>query len=1326
MKKVWSLMLAVMLASTVGYGATYYWTGSTDTQYSTANNWSPVRSVALNSDTLMFQADSTVRDTVTLIPTQTVSFVKITPSTGIIVQTASGKQTLSISDSLVIGSGASLTVNSPTSAADTLVIYLNAGARASIYGSIAFNYFGTTTGPRHRLDAADSLAIQFTNGSSLIQNSVGNIFGASAGNNRVVFNSGSQFIQYLGSNPFGVSTPGSKVLFKPGSWFRSRMSGTPSFSGRTYANFELNYQATVTGTGTSPVTIDTLLVTDGHLNLQLRHINLKGAMIVHDTLYFNSATTCSLYFNGSTQQTMDWSTANSFMLGSTANVFVDNPAGLSLNSNMTVNCKLHLTNGNIVTGPNEVLLTTDSTVVRGNGYVQGTLWRIINTGTGVVKDYPVGNDAGYTPASLTFANVTATGGAAVTVVHNTHPGVNIAANTLQNYWTVSPTGGLAFDACDAVLKYLSSDFNAGFTEADDESLMLAGKYDGSWTFPVTGVRDTVNNTIQLTGLTGFSDFTMGKDSSSFIIPPDTTPPAITGTSPVTGATGVALDAPIYIAFSEPMDTTTLAGSVTPSPNEQTSWNATLDTLTLTHDPMEVSTAYTIMLTSIKDLAGNDLAVLPDSIVFTTLADTTHPLIVWTSPANGDTKVAPGAPVIVAFSEPIDTSSFAGTVDPFVNGLNPVWNAGGDTLALVHTVEDFALGTVYTVKVTAANDIYGIPLAVLPDSIMFTTKADTTAPHIVFTSPADGDSNVPRNQPVKLAFSEPIDQASFNGYSMPDCNFNPSWNATFDTLTLTPDTLYWYSTTITMSCTTGTDTSGNRIADLPVSFAFTTVDNEVPLIEVVQQPVSTFDGAGPFNIAAVLTDPSKKSKAGVVSNQLYWQSSNDTLWNSVAATAVSGDTFGYVIPGPLAAGLTINAYVEAIDDAGATRYSDLIQFQILAPLAPSGLAATGGMDLSVPLSWNPPAESLYYYIPTSLVYAFNMPAGTIASTRYTPSQYPCKISQIRSSWNTTYGTSAVHFRIYGDDGQGFPDEGNVIFDSTYTPAAGTWADLLDLSAYNLVVSSGDFHVSWEVLTYQQPRPRGTQDGGIQQRSLYKWTDGFWYADLGGDWLNRVAVSYANYTTGLALKKAPADGNDPRLTRANPNAPQPTKDVCLKQSEDLPAFDLVKNIGDYQVYRSTGSGGPYSFVASTTGLTYDDNSVANDTTYYYVVRATYTWTSHPDTFSAWSNEASATPTGVEGQPGVQGHCFYLMPASPNPVRQSAEFRFGLNREAYASLEIYNVLGQRVKVLLSGKLAAGDHSAKWNGCDDNGRKVSSGVYVYRLKAGDKASTRRFTVIR
>ncbi len=104
----------------------------------------------------------------------------------------------------------------------------------------------------------------------------------------------------------------------------------------------------------------------------------------------------------------------------------------------------------------------------------------------------------------------------------------------------------------------------------------------------------------------------------------------------------------------------------------------------------------------------------------------------------------------------------------------------------------------------------------------------------------------------------------------------------------------------------------------------------------------------------------------------------------------------------------------------------------------------------------------------------------------------------------------------------------------------------------------------------------------------------------------------------------------------------------------------------------------------------------------------------------------PTGVEGQPGAISYSFYLAPVSPNPVKGSGEFRFGLAKGAQASLGIYNVLGQKVKTLASGRLAAGNHTVKWNGCDDNGRKVSSGVYICRLTAGENTSIKRFTVFR
>ncbi|MBI5805048.1 Ig-like domain-containing protein [candidate division TA06 bacterium] len=1328
MKKVWLLMLPLLMSFSIGFGATYYWTGSTDTQFSTSTNWSPVRSVGLTTDTLVFQADSTVNDTVTLIPTQTVSFFKITTSTNIIVQTGSGKQTLSIGDSLIIDSGASLTVNSPVSAADTLVIYLNTNARGAIGGSVTFNYFGTTTGPRHRLSAADSLAIQFTSGSALVQNTIGNIFGTNAGNNRVVFGPGSQFIQYLGSNPFGVSAPGSKVLFQPGSWFRLRMNSSPSFSGRSYANFELDFPAfSQTATGGNPVSIDTLQITDGRLTLGLQRINIKGDIMIAaaETLLFRQAGTggvaCSLKFYGTAPQTID-SSGQLLFLNDSTSVYVDNASGLTINRVFPVGYNLSLING-VVTANDTLKMRSDQMIQRTNGYVVGNLTLHVATTGSMNRTFPLGTANGYSPAVVVFSTVTAPGYLTCRATQTTHPDAAIPANSLQRYWSFA-NEGVSFDSYQLNMSYRSGDFNSGFTESADENSMLVGRNDsGTWTFPSILSRDTALNYIEVFGNT-FSDFTLAKNQNALI--PDTVSPAITGTSPADGATEVALDAGIFIAFSEPMDTLSLAGSMTPSPNEQPAWSGTMDTLFLPHDPMAVNTAYTVRLTALNDLAGNPLTVLPDSFSFTTtVGDTVKPYIISTYPADGAIDVARDVTIYLAFSEPVNPSSFEGYSTPELSATMS-WSAGFDTLWMDPDTL-MAYNTKFTLVCTTAADLAGNPLAVLPDSFSFTTTVgDTVKPYIVSTSPADGDSNVPRNQPVMLSFSEPIDPASFNGYSVPDCNFNPSWNATFDTLTLSPDTLYSYSTTITMSCTTGTDTSGNRIAGLPVTFSFTTIANQGPAITLVEQPQDSYDGAGPFLVRAVITDP---AKAGIAADTL-WYSDSRANWWAVTHSTIDGDTFNFSIPGPFASGTIIEYFFGAWDDGGEVQYDPGMyrgyQFRILDPLPPDSLTAVAG-DQQVQLEWAPPAEVLEYDDAPN--YFWNWSAGNIFSTRFTPQHYPCKIEQAVSMWyNSGAGVDSIEVHIWPDDGTGIPDT-MVELTMPFKVLPDTYPNwtVIDISASNIVLSTGDFHIGYVCQTADQPTPLSDGSGPGLHTMVY---DGSNWGNLIAmttnyyDFNNKASVSYSNYSKGLALKSytlQPGAKILPVISGLKPKA------IPNKKAPAYPnlagALFIAKNISGYSIFRGNVSGGPYTLVGTTGLLNHIDYSVINYNTYYYVVRAEY---STPDTFSAWSNEVSASPTGVEGQPGTQNYSFFLSPANPNPVKGNAEFRFGLPRDGKTSLEIYNVLGQRVKTLVNGNLPAGSHTVKWNGCDEDGRKVSSGVYVYRLITGDNTSTRRLTVIR
>ena len=83
-------------------------------------------------------------------------------------------------------------------------------------------------------------------------------------------------------------------------------------------------------------------------------------------------------------------------------------------------------------------------------------------------------------------------------------------------------------------------------------------------------------------------------------------------------------------------------------------------------------------------------------------------------------------------------------------------------------------------------------------------------------------------------------------------------------------------------------------------------------------------------------------------------------------------------------------------------------------------------------------------------------------------------------------------------------------------------------------------------------------------------------------------------------------------------------------------------------------------------------------------------------------------------------------PNPFNSETAIAFSLPRTAAVALELYNLTGQKVATLLEGTHSAGNHSLHWNGRDDAGRPLASGVYIYRLLTGDTAHTRKLLLLR
>jgi len=88
--------------------------------------------------------------------------------------------------------------------------------------------------------------------------------------------------------------------------------------------------------------------------------------------------------------------------------------------------------------------------------------------------------------------------------------------------------------------------------------------------------------------------------------------------------------------------------------------------------------------------------------------------------------------------------------------------------------------------------------------------------------------------------------------------------------------------------------------------------------------------------------------------------------------------------------------------------------------------------------------------------------------------------------------------------------------------------------------------------------------------------------------------------------------------------------------------------------------------------------------------------------------------------------LMGASPNPFNPVTTIAFELAIPGEVSITVYDVSGRMIRSLVKGHLSSGVHEVTWNGRDRNGATAASGVYFYRLMAGDVQETRKMVLLR
>lgn len=165
--------------------------------------------------------------------------------------------------------------------------------------------------------------------------------------------------------------------------------------------------------------------------------------------------------------------------------------------------------------------------------------------------------------------------------------------------------------------------------------------------------------------------------------------------------------------------------------------------------------------------------------------------------------------------------------------------------------------------------------------------------------------------------------------------------------------------------------------------------------------------------------------------------------------------------------------------------------------------------------------------------------------------------------------------------------------------------------------------------------------------------------------------------------------------------------------------------YNIYRSTSAN------ARSTGARVGNvNSNATSFTdpmphtgnFFYQVTAVYDRGE-----SAPSNEASILVTRVdEKQPAAIPIGFDLRQSYPNPFNPETRIQFDVPKSSHVRIEIYNIHGQKIRSLVNEEKPAGACMVTWDGRMDNGELAASGVYFYRLVAGEFRQTRKMALLR
>jgi hypothetical protein len=121
-------------------------------------------------------------------------------------------------------------------------------------------------------------------------------------------------------------------------------------------------------------------------------------------------------------------------------------------------------------------------------------------------------------------------------------------------------------------------------------------------------------------------------------------------------------------------------------------------------------------------------------------------------------------------------------------------------------------------------------------------------------------------------------------------------------------------------------------------------------------------------------------------------------------------------------------------------------------------------------------------------------------------------------------------------------------------------------------------------------------------------------------------------------------------------------------------------------------------------------------------------HIPIYFGGSNQAGYPPSvaGIEDAELVQAPALAAVSSSPNPFSGSTVVRFNAGKDTEIRLRVFDLTGREVRTFKHRTAAEGFQEIRWDGRDQNGKPLASGVYFYEIHAGKRSVTRKLALLR